>query len=219
MRFLLLLLLVLIVPAHYAAAQETSTALPGKKAPELSIDEQLGLTKRGEGRKSTGNLKRDYALKYYDECLKRKHAYISQAGKELLCGCTSQRMETDLSYEDVVALFNDKDKAPDVHRELLQVSYGQCIRHPVNLMVYNDCMNMDALKPLGQKAQHVVCKCQSDTMSRFLTINGQDVVRLELSRNPENVDPLGSYLASDSFRLIHDSHFKRCMDIHVYGYR
>lgn len=207
------------MPAHHAAAQEINSALPGKKAPELSIDEQLGLTKKGEERKSSGNIKRDYALKYYDECLKRKHAFISQQAKELLCGCTSQRMETDLSYEDVVALFTDKDKAPAVHRELLQVSYGQCIRHPVNLMVYNDCMAIDALKPLGQQSQHVVCKCQSDTMSRFLTLHGQDAIRIELSRNPDNIDPLGSYLATESFTLIRDSHFKRCMDIHVYGYR
>lgn len=218
MRLLLpLFLLILVFAANPAFAQDT--ALPGVEAPDRSIDEQLGITKPAPKRKSTGNLKRDYALQYYDECVKREHPYVSAEARKLLCGCTSQEIEANMPYNELVEMFTDEQKAPKIHQELLKTAYADCMRHPISEMMKKDCNKMPALDKIGEQRRDLVCECTGDTMARYLTARGREIIRNNVQRYPENIDPIGLYLESNSFKTSYSSYLDRCIDLHVFGYK
>lgn len=216
MRFFLLISLFLSLGISLANAQELAIPQQGEKE-ERTIDEELGITKEEEKEKSTGDIKKDYSLKFFDECKKTTHPMISAESRQLLCACTAQDMQKEMDYGDIVALFTDEQKAPGIYREILRTHYAGCSRHVVRDTSYDLCIGTDALKKY--RKEKAVCDCLSDTMARFMTQKGAFYIDAELSRNPGNYDPLGTYLESNTYKERYHVYLDRCIEIHVWGYR
>ncbi|MFP4313731.1 MAG: hypothetical protein ACLFR0_05320 [Alphaproteobacteria bacterium] len=213
MRHLLVLLAMLMIgfPAY---AQDS--ALPGTPERERSIDEQLGITKQEERRKS-GDPKKDFALKFYDNCLKTAHPMMTERARDLLCSCTAREMEDGMELEELNALFNDKDKAPDIYRAIMQTHYAHCSRHAVRETTYDLCINMEALKKTKKDWQ--VCECTADTYARYMTANSKRLMTQMITRDKNALDPLGQYMESGSYQGLFRNFLDRCIEIHVWGYR
>lgn len=181
-----------------------------------TIEEQLGL-KKEEKRKSTGDIKKDYALQFFEECSKRNHPMINEDGRRLLCSCTAQEMQRDMPFGDMVALFSDRQKAPILYRNILKTYYARCTKHAVRESAKEFCLATPSLQEM--KKERDVCECTADTLGRYMNQRGESLMMMEVERQPNILDPLSSYMETPRYQSRYDMYLKRCIEIHVYGYR
>ena len=216
MRLLLLFALCFLVFPSVAIAQDGPFFnVPEEQAP---LDEILGLTPPKEKREKTGNIKKDIALRYYDNCSKYDHPLLTEEGQDILCSCTSDGIENALTTEEAQSLYKTGLAAIKAREKMMKYIYGPCMQYPIRNLAYDACMGNKAVQD-SMDDYKVICNCSADTMGRFMSANYEEIMNGALQSPQWYNDPLGHYLQSDGFQLKSSGFLKRCVQIHVYGWK
>lgn len=214
MRIFFVLFTLIIAHPTLAHAQGTFS---NENKEEQSIDEQLGLTAPEEGRKSSGDIRKDIALRYYDDCKKYKEGVLSTGEQDLFCSCISNGIDLGLSTEEAQLLYDESSKGQRARDKMMLKIYAPCMKFPIRNAVKDTCLGSQALDAYPQKPS--LCDCQSDMMTQQINIIAESIVRGALQSNKWYKDPLGSYLQTEEFRRQADGYLERCVQIFVYGWK
>jgi len=214
MRFFLVLFVFMVSLPTLANAQGAFSN--EKQEEQKPIDEQLGLTKPKEGRKSSGDIRKDIALRYYDDCKKYKEGVLSTSEQDLFCSCISSGINLGLSTEEAKLLYDESRKGQRARDKMMLKIYAPCMKYPVQETVESTCFQSKALNAYPQKKS--LCDCQSSMITQHVNIIAESIVQGALQSEKWYKDPLGNYLKSNDFRAKVDGYLERCMQIFVHGW-
>lgn len=215
MRLFLILLIFAMAPVHIAYAQDVFSN--ENQEEEQSIDEQLGITKPDKGRGKTGDVRKDIALRYYDDCKKYKEGVLAKAEQDLFCACISNGIEMGLSAEEATLLYEQNRKGQKARDKMMLKIYAPCMKFPIQDTVKKECMSSKAMDSYPQK--RTLCDCQANMITQHVGIHAESIVQAALQSEKWYKDPIGSYLKTNDFGRQSAGYLERCVQIFVYGWK
>lgn len=219
-KWFLLVAMFLIFQATAAYAQngEFIIAQLNNDAPPLSIDERLGITQPEEEPNMTGDPLRDQAMRYYNGCTKSPHPFFNEETQKLHCGCISNEMLKIMEPENIMSVFDPSPETIDSRTIFYTQVHSKCIKYPIYEFMLNSCLANTSIKEKMPKFKEV-CECSADTTARYLDSVALETLTAQLSITPETIDPLTDYIKGQEFEQISSAYMRRCVQIHVFGYR
>lgn len=208
MKLLSLALAVLVILTHHSFAQTP------KDAPQ-TIDERLGITQPKPKEKTSGDLIKDQALRYYGECTAHKHALFSKETQQLHCGCISNNMIEIMKPDDILALYDDTQAGKKSREIFFTRVHGACAKYPVYDHVMNKCMSNKGFQKSMLRKHRNVCECTADTIARYVDNKPVEKMVDQLSRTPESQDPLKDFILGHEFTSMHNIYMRRCVVLHI----
>ena len=216
MRYFLILLTFIVSFIPFAHVAHAQGAFSTEEKQEQSIDEQLGLTKPKNERESSGDIRKDIALRYYDDCNKYKEGVLSAAEQDMFCSCISNGIDLGLSTEEAKLLYDESRKGQRARDKMMLEIYAPCMKFPIRDTVINTCRTSKAMDGYPQKK--TLCECQANMLTQHVGIISENLVQGALQSEKWYKDPIGNYLQSQDFRSSADGYLQRCIQIFVYGW-
>ncbi len=140
---------------------------------------------------------RDQANEYFALCIKGSQSTLGESMRDL-CACTSAKLMTQMTAEELAALADTKTPAGQAARkkELVQV-YAPCTELIAAEMFDFECVNNKQLRDLNKDFDMpAVCSCASKMTADWYKGKGQSVMEEAMKKDPGMTlaNPVGAIL-------------------------
>lgn len=140
-----------------------------------------------------------FAKAYYANCMSQKQHTLQADTQELLCSCSAANLQAGkMSIPEIQQMREDTAQGQEMRNKMLTEIYAPCIEFPTYDLISSRCLS-DAKLQAAVKDTTALCGCVADKVSRHLADNAQGIIRAELAKNPNNLDPLGLFLNSAEY--------------------
>jgi len=140
-----------------------------------------------------------FAEAYFQNCMTQQTDMLSPDSQELLCACSSANLQAGkMSVAEISLMQDNSAQGQRMRNKMLTEIYAPCIEYPTHDLILKNCLSdpkVEAVTGNGSK----ICGCMAGKVSRHLAANAQDIIRAELAKNPNNMDPLGIFLNSAAY--------------------
>lgn len=153
-----------------------------------------------------GPITKEMGDQYYENCLKGASAEgtMSQRSQATFCKCTSEKMQDNMTTEDIQALAATGDPAARAAlNKVLEFVQAPCLQAPVHDMIAKKCQ-ADIGKPQ-------VCNCLSQKMGEYTEQQAVQLMGKILKQNPNIVDPMAAIVDSEDFQTTQKSIALSCL--------
>ncbi len=140
---------------------------------------------------------RDQANEYFAQCIKGSQSTLGESMRDL-CACTSAKLMTQISAEELAALADTTTPAGQAARkkELVQV-YAPCTELIAAEMFDFECVNNKQLRDLNKDFDMpAVCSCASKMTANWYKGKGQQFMDEAMKKDPGMTlaNPVGALL-------------------------
>lgn len=152
-----------------------------------------------------GAITKEMGDQYYENCLKGASAEgtMSQKSQATFCKCTSEKMQDNMTTEDLQALSGRGTPARAALNKVLEFVQAPCLQAPVHDMIAKKCQ-ADIGKPQ-------VCNCLSQKMGEYTEQQAVQLMGKILKQNPNIVDPMAAIVDSEDFQTTQKSIALSCL--------
>lgn len=142
---------------------------------------------------------------YYQNCLKgaEREGTMSPKSQATFCECTSEKMQDNMTTEDLQALSATGDPARAALNKILEFVQAPCLQAPIHDMIAKKCQT-DIGKPQ-------VCNCLSQKIGEYTEQKAVDLMGKILKQNPNIVDPMAAIVDSEDFQIAQKSIALSCL--------
>lgn len=157
------------------------------------------------GMASAGPITKEMGEQYYQNCLKgaATEGTMSPKSQDTFCKCTAEKMQDNMTTEDLQALSTTGDPARAALNKVLEFVQAPCLQAPVHDMIAKKCQ-ADIGKPQ-------VCSCLSQKMGEYTEQQAVELMGKILKQNPNIVDPMTAILDSEDFQTTQKSIALSCL--------
>ncbi len=159
---------------------------------------------------------KDIANQFFEDCVTKENAIFTGDSQEMFCACTSAKITEEMSMEEIRTMFEDTPEGQDMRNLMLIRIYTPCMEFPIHDLVYKSCMGDKNLRS-GLKKPRSTCECMGSEMAAFVVERAPASIIRELRLNPQNLDPMGSFLNGKSYNTQTLSVQQTCLSRHEYG--
>lgn len=147
----------------------------------------------------TENKETAFAKAYYLNCKKQNQNALKPDTQELLCSCSAANLQAGkMSIAEIKQMRENTPVGQEMRNKMLVEIYAPCIEFPTHDLIKGSCLSDPKIK-VATKNPAALCGCMADKVSRHLADNAQEIIRSELEKNPNNLDPLGIFLNSATY--------------------
>jgi len=206
-RYILLfiMLLSLLAPCSMAYAQEPDDKVKslGEILNPKTEDENTNLSA-----KERGNL-------YFKRCMNTKSLAFDSEEKEILCACTSAKLENILTGAEFVHLYKDTKKGRDARMKVITYAYTECMDYTLKKKVYKDCRVLPLLKTIKYGKNHI-CKCAANHYENLIHDGAARLIMKGVTYSPMTLNPLEHYFTTGGYYSTLSQYTKVCRSQMLY---
>lgn len=130
---------------------------------------------------------------FYHDCVRIENEEMSAGTHDIFCQCTAQKMQENLSVEDVHTMRGNGQSARNALNDMMIKVYAPCMEFPVHDLIYNRCMKEE------MRAKKGICGCLAGKMSAYTAQTAQETLGDVLKKNPNITDPMEPIVNSGAF--------------------
>lgn len=137
---------------------------------------------------------------YYRQCMAVDDARMNDESQESLCSCTSAKMMSVLTLEDLEILSPKPGPGRAVYDKMLSDAYAPCMQVPVEEQLYRECMNDTKIKQFALRDQGALCNCMAKESTRMMPVEAPQMMRRALKNQPDLEDAFDAMHSNPTFR-------------------
>ncbi len=141
----------------------------------------------------------EFEKAFYANCTKQDSPYFTENGKHQFCACAADRINAAVPASKRTLITERSDAGQALRNQVAIDVYAPCMHHPVKDMLFQNCVQNDDVERSSRNASGL-CDCISESMADFVASRAPAVMRTEIAKNPNVRNPLGAFLASDSYQ-------------------
>lgn len=161
---------------------------------------------------------KDLAEKFYQDCISRPNAILSEESKKEFCACTSTKTMEEMSVEEIKTMFKDTPGGQDMRNRMLIRVYTPCMGYPAKDLVYKSCIE-DAAVNKNLKKPKAVCGCMAGKMADYTVEHAPDVIIKALRYNAKDLDPLALLFEDIHFNAHAEGVMTKCLYTQEFGWK
>ena len=152
----------------------------------------------------------EMAKAYYDSCMGTRDQRMSNEAQDSLCTCTSEKMKTAMSVEEIQAMGQNDQAGRDMLNKMLLDVYSPCMAEPLAEILEDQCRMGDDSK-IRHMHKAELCACIAQKTGEWFVTNGRDAMAEVLAANPNISDPIAPVMNSPRFREQSTANMMTCM--------
>ncbi len=161
---------------------------------------------------------KDLAEKFYQDCISRPNAILTEESKKEFCACTSTKTMEEMSVEEIKTMFKDTASGQDMRNRMLIRVYTPCMGSPAKDLVYKSCIEDTAVSK-NLKKPKAVCNCMASQMADYTVEHAPDVIIKALRHNAKDLDPLALLFEDTFFNAHAESVMTKCLYTQEFGWK
>ncbi len=152
----------------------------------------------------------DFSKRYRENCLRKQHPFLKGESLQMLCDCSAGKLEKSMTVDDVKAMMEDTPTGQTQRNRMAVYVYAPCMGYPVRAMLLHNCSVNEQVLAEHKNADKI-CTCMADDIAAYIAANAQSVLFQRLAANPDDPDPLGSFMADEGFKGKTQESFLACV--------
>ena len=222
--FLILLLLCFSIATPYAIANDIF--LKKHKSEDQIAKEEMEKSlelHEKSNKNSTDTLSsKELANKYFTSCMSKHDPIMTKFSQEMLCGCTSAKIQETMNIEEIRAMFTNTKEGAFQRSRVMAFIYVPCMEYPVYDLLNNECIGNEEIRK-NLKNYNKVCSCLAENMSKFITKEGSNILSSSPRNNIPNPDALmqstlADFMNSEAYERKASYHTSVCIQKHEFGW-
>lgn len=161
---------------------------------------------------------KDLAEKFYQDCISRPNAILTEESKKEFCACTSTKTMEEMTVEEIQTMFKDTASGQNMRNRMLIRVYTPCMGYPAKDLVYKSCIEDTAVSK-NLKKPKAVCNCMAGEMADYTVKHAPDVIIKALRHNAKDLDPLALLFEDIHFNAHAEGVTTRCIYTKEYGWK
>lgn len=142
------------------------------------------------------------ANRYFTQCMASDDPRMSDEAQEHLCSCTSVKMMSVMTDEDMAILSRDPGPGRVAYDKMLADAYAPCMEIPVREQLYGECMIDKKIQQFALRNQSALCDCMAGQTTAMLPVEAPAMIRFALKQDPKLEDIYESLHSNPEFRKL-----------------
>ena len=186
------------------------TPLWSVQAGDVYIKKYLSQSAPVETPQTQAPYQRNFANRFYDNCLKRANAVLQGENLQLMCACTSAQITKGMTNADLASLEDSGPAGLAARNKMMLNIYAPCMEFPAKALMDYRCINTPELKGKVRNVS-ALCSCVSEYIAKYMAQNAPSVMANAIRTNPGTLDPMAALVDSPEFEQQSQSYLLSCL--------